>query len=83
MKLKELQDAMIAAMKAKDKFRKDAISALVSAVKKKGIDNGCREMCIRDRTTATKAMIPPQIRYIGTLFNWLKIDMSLPPSESL
>lgn len=35
MKLKELQDAMIAAMKAKDKFRKDAISALVSAVKKK------------------------------------------------
>lgn len=29
MKLKELQDAMIAAMKAKDKFRKDAISALV------------------------------------------------------
>ena len=42
-KLKELQDAMIAAMKAKDKFRKDAISALVSAVKKKGIDNGCRD----------------------------------------
>ena len=30
-------------MKAKDKFRKDAISALVSAVKKKGIDNGCRD----------------------------------------
>ena len=43
MKLKELQDAMIAAMKAKDKFRKDAIAALVSAVKKKGIDAGCRE----------------------------------------
>lgn len=35
MKLKELQDAMIAAMKAKDKFRKDAIASLVSAVKKK------------------------------------------------
>ena len=43
MKLKELQDAMIAAMKAKDKFRKDAIYALVSAVKKKGFDNGCRD----------------------------------------
>ena len=43
MKLKELQDAMIAAMKAKDKFRKDAIADLVSAVKKKGIDAGCRE----------------------------------------
>ncbi|HAZ87129.1 MAG TPA: GatB/YqeY domain-containing protein, partial [Eubacterium sp.] len=40
MKLKELQDAMIAAMKAKDKFRKDAIADLVSAVKKKGIDAG-------------------------------------------
>ena len=43
MKLKELQDAMIAAVKAKDKFRKDAIADLVSAVKKKGIDAGCRE----------------------------------------
>ena len=43
MKLKELQDAMIAAMKAKDKFRKDAIASLVSAVKKAGIDAGCRE----------------------------------------
>lgn len=43
MKMKELQDAMIAAMKAKDKFRKDAIAALVSAVKKAGIDAGCRE----------------------------------------
>lgn len=43
MKLKELQAAMIAAMKAKDKFRKDAISDLVSAVKKRGIDAGCRE----------------------------------------
>ena len=42
MKLKELQDAMISAMKAKDKFRKDAIAALVSAVKKKGIDAGSR-----------------------------------------
>lgn len=43
MKLKELQDAMIVAMKAKDKFRKDAIATLVSAVKKAGIDAGCRE----------------------------------------
>lgn len=43
MKLKELQDAMIAAMKSRDKFRKDSIAALVSAVKKKGIDSGCRD----------------------------------------
>ena len=42
-KIKELQDAMIVAMKAKDKFRKDSIAALVSAVKKAGIDAGCRE----------------------------------------
>ena len=43
MELATLQSAMVAAMKAKDKPRKDAISALVSAVKKAGIDAGCRE----------------------------------------
>lgn len=43
MKIETLQKDMIAAMKAKDKGRKDAISALVSAVKKAGIDEGCRE----------------------------------------
>ena len=43
MEMKELQAAMIAAMKARDKERKDSISVLVSAAKKLGIDNGCRE----------------------------------------
>lgn len=43
MELAVLQKDMIAAMKAKDKPRKEAISALVSAVKKAGIDAGCRE----------------------------------------
>lgn len=43
MNIKTLQQDMIAAMKAKDKGRKDAISALVSAVKKAAIDEGCRE----------------------------------------
>lgn len=43
MSLDELQKAMIAAMKARDKARKDAISSLVSAVKKAGIDAGCRD----------------------------------------
>lgn len=43
MELAVLQKEMIAAMKAKDKKRKEAISALVSAVKKAGIDAGCRE----------------------------------------
>ena len=43
MQFEQLQKDMIAAMKAKDKFRKDAISVLVSAAKKSGIDAGCRE----------------------------------------
>lgn len=43
MQLKQLQKDMMAAMKAKDKVRKDALSSLVSAVKKAGIDNGCRD----------------------------------------
>ena len=43
MELKTLQSEMVAAMKARDKERKDAISSLVSAVKKVAIDEGCRE----------------------------------------
>ncbi len=43
MQMEVLQKDMIAAMKAKDKARKDAISSLVSAVKKAAIDEGCRE----------------------------------------
>jgi len=43
MKFEELQKAMIEAMKARDKARKDSISILVSAAKKAGIDGGCRE----------------------------------------
>ncbi len=43
MKFEDLQKEMIAAMKAKDKVRKDAISALVSAAKKVAIDEGCRD----------------------------------------
>lgn len=43
MQFGELQAAMIAAMKAKDKERKDSISVLVSAAKKMAIDAGCRE----------------------------------------
>ena len=43
MDIKTLQQAMIAAMKAKNKPRKESISALVQAVKKAGIDAGCRD----------------------------------------
>ena len=38
-----LQKAMIDAMKARDKARKDSIAVLVSAAKKLAIDAGCRE----------------------------------------
>ena len=43
MQLAILQKDMIAAMKNRDKERKDAIATLVSAVKKVAIDEGCRE----------------------------------------
>lgn len=43
MQFDTLQKAMMAAMKARDKARKDSISVLVSAAKKLAIDEGCRE----------------------------------------
>ena len=43
MNIEQLRKDMVAAMKAKDKPRKEAISSLISAVKKAGIDAGCRE----------------------------------------
>ncbi len=43
MNLEHLQKDMILAMKAREKARKDAISSLVSAVKKVAIDEGCRD----------------------------------------
>ena len=43
MKLEILQNEMIAAMKAKDKLRKETISSLVGAVKKTAIDEKCKD----------------------------------------
>lgn len=43
MELEKLRSDMVVAMKARDKDRKDAISSLVSAVKKAAIDEGCRK----------------------------------------
>ncbi|MDO4318454.1 MAG: GatB/YqeY domain-containing protein [Lachnospiraceae bacterium] len=43
MKFEQLQKDMIAAMKARDKARKDSISSLISAVKKAAIDEGTRD----------------------------------------
>ena len=43
MILEMLSKEMISEMKNKDKLRKDTISALIGAVKKAGIDKGCRD----------------------------------------
>ena len=43
MQMEQLQKDMVAAMKARDKVRKDAISSMISAVKKTAIDEGCRD----------------------------------------
>ena len=43
MQFEQLQKDMMTAMKARDKVRKDALSALVSAAKKVAIDEGCRD----------------------------------------
>ena len=43
MQFDALQKEMIAAMKAKDKVKKDAVSSLIAAVKKVAIDEGVRD----------------------------------------
>ncbi|MBR2860748.1 MAG: GatB/YqeY domain-containing protein [Clostridia bacterium] len=43
MQLEFLQKEMIAAMKAKDKLKKDAVSSLIAAVKRVAIDEGVRD----------------------------------------
>lgn len=43
MQMETLQKDMVAAMKARDKVRKDAVSTLISAAKKAAIDEGCRD----------------------------------------
>ncbi|WP_031557176.1 GatB/YqeY domain-containing protein [Lachnospira multipara] len=48
MTLEKLQKDMIAAMKAHEKDRKEAISSLIGAVKKFAIDNGSRDNITED-----------------------------------
>ena len=43
MNIETLRADMVAAMKAKDKPRKDAVSSLIAAIKKVAIDEGCRD----------------------------------------
>ena len=48
MTLETLQKEMIAAMKAKDKIRKDTVSSLIGAVKKMAIDEKCKDNITED-----------------------------------
>lgn len=48
MTLETLQAAMIAAMKNKDKARKDTLSSLIGAVKKTAIDKLCKDNITED-----------------------------------
>lgn len=43
MELETLRKDMVAAMKAKDKTTKEAVSSLIAAAKKAAIDEGCRD----------------------------------------
>ena len=43
MEFEVLRKDMVAAMKAKDKVTKEAVSSLIAAVKKVAIDEGCRD----------------------------------------
>ena len=52
MKLEVLNAEMIAAMKNKDKVRKDVISSMVQAVKKYGIDNMCKDNITEEQIDA-------------------------------
>jgi uncharacterized protein YqeY len=52
MTLEVLQKDMVAAMKARDKEKKAVVSSLVSAVKKAGIDAGCRDNIPEDMVNA-------------------------------
>ena len=52
MKLEVLNAEMIAAMKNKNKLRKDVISSMVQAVKKYGIDNMCKDNITEEQIDA-------------------------------
>lgn len=52
MKIETLQAEMIAAMKNKDKQRKDTISDIIQAIKKYGIDNMCKDNMTEEQIDA-------------------------------
>ena len=52
MTLEKLQAEMIAAMKSKNKLRKETISSIIQAVKKFGIDNMCKDNITEEQINA-------------------------------
>ena len=52
MTLEKLQAEMIAAMKSKNKLRKETISSIIQAVKKIGIDNMCKDNITEEQINA-------------------------------
>ena len=52
MTLEKLQAEMIAAMKSKNKLRKETISSIIQAVKKFGIDNMCKDNITEEQMNA-------------------------------
>lgn len=52
MTLQQLQQAMIAAMKSGDKFRKTTISTVIARIKNAAIDKGCRDNIPEDMVDA-------------------------------
>ena len=52
MTLEKLQAEMIAAMKSKNKLRKETISSMVQAVKKFSIDNMCKDNVTEEQINA-------------------------------
>lgn len=52
MTLEKLQQEMIAAMKAGDKFRKTTISTVIARIKNTAIDKGCRDNIPEDMVDA-------------------------------
>lgn len=86
MQLETLQKDMIAAMKARDKARKDSISSLISAVKKVAIDEGCRDdikeelvdrVILKELKTAKSRSIPARQSVQTCLQSIRHVTMSL------
>ena len=66
MTIEKLNTDMISAMKAKDKLRKDTLSAVIGAIKKAAIDRKCKdnitealvdEIVLKELKTASEAPV--------------------------